>query len=44
VQVELEALPPEVLRGLCEQEIGRYWDAAAYDAVLAREAEERESL
>ena len=44
IQVELDALSPDVLRGLYQEVIDRYWDAGAYDAVLAREAQERQEL
>ena len=50
-QVELDALPPDVLRGLYDGAIfddavrdGGYWDTSAYAAVLAREADERAAL
>lgn len=44
VQVELDALPPDVLRGLFQAEIDRFWDVSLYEAVLAREAAERAEL
>jgi len=44
VQVELDALPPDILRDLFHEEIAEYWDDEAYQLVLAREAEEREEL
>lgn len=44
VQVELDALPPEVLRALFEGAIAEYWDGATYHAVLAREKAERVSV
>ncbi len=44
VQVELDALPPDVLRGLYQDAIDEYWDTDAYEAVLARESEERDQL
>jgi hypothetical protein len=37
VQVELDALPPDVLEQLYRDAIGDYWDTSAYDAVLAQE-------
>ena len=50
-QVELDALPPDVLRSLFEEAIfgdairpGGFWDTSRYEAVLAREAEERAEL
>jgi hypothetical protein len=44
IQVELEALPGETLRGLYQAAIDEWWDPDAYQRVLAREAEEREQL
>ena len=44
VQVELDALPPDVLRDLYAEAIGRFWDGDAYKAVLDREADELETL
>jgi hypothetical protein len=44
VQVELDALPPDVLRGLFADAIEEYWDTSAFEAVLEREAAEREVL
>jgi hypothetical protein len=44
IQVELEALPGETLRGLYQAAIDEWWDANAYQRVLAREAQEREQL
>ena len=44
VQVELDALDPDVLRGLYADAIEPLWDTSAYEAVLAREAEERDEL
>jgi hypothetical protein len=44
VQVELDALDPDDLRGLYQQALDRHWDDTAYQAVLAREAEERNQL
>jgi len=41
VQVELDALPPDVLRGLYQDELDRYWDPDAYEAVLEQEQEEK---
>jgi hypothetical protein len=40
VQVELEALAPEALRGIYQQAIDGYWDAEISAAVLAREKRE----
>jgi hypothetical protein len=44
VQVELDALPPETLRGLYGDALGGWWDDDAYRAVLDREAELLEEL
>ena len=44
VQVELDALPPDVLRNLYLEAADPYWNEDMSKAVLAREAEEREQL
>ena len=44
VQVELDALPPDVLRRLYEGAIAEFWDDAAHQQALTREATERRSL
>lgn len=44
VQVEMDALPPDVLRGLYQAAIDRFWDSRAYDAVMWREEQERQQL
>jgi hypothetical protein len=44
VQVELDALSPDILRELFRQAIADFWDEAAYQQVLAREAAERRKL
>ena len=47
VQVELDALDAldgDLLHNLYNDAIGRYWDVSLYEAVLDREAEERETL
>lgn len=44
VQVELDALPPDILQGLYQDAIDQYWDHAAHEDVMALEDEERESL
>ena len=44
VQVELDALPPEVLKQLYELSITEFWDKSASEAVLVRETEERADL
>jgi len=43
-QIEVDALPPDVLRGLFAKAIEPYWDDAVYEAVLEREELEREQL
>ncbi len=42
--MELDALSPDVLRGLYQGVIDQYWDSAAYDAVVEREDDERQEL
>jgi hypothetical protein len=42
VQYELDALPPDELRYLYRTAIDEFWDEAAYQDVLQREAEERD--
>jgi len=37
MQVELDALPPETLRGLYQAAIAAYWDTSAYEAQLGVE-------
>jgi hypothetical protein len=44
VQVELEALPPDVLRELYAAAIADYWDDDAFRAVVERELAERAEL
>lgn len=44
VQVELDALPPDVLRELYQGAIERYWDKSAFDAAIEREASERATI
>jgi hypothetical protein len=44
VQVELDALAPDTLRGLYETALADYWDDDAYQAVLDLETEERDQL
>lgn len=44
VQVELDALDPDVLRGLYQDAIDEFWDGDAYDAVLRIERTERNSI
>jgi hypothetical protein len=44
IQVELEALDPDDLRGLYEATLADYWDDDAYRAVLAAEDADRRRL
>jgi hypothetical protein len=44
VQVELDALPPDVLRGLFQDAIDPHWDTSEYERVLGRETDERATL
>jgi len=44
VQVELDALPPDVLRSLYRDALMEFWDESAYLSVLELEASEREEL
>jgi hypothetical protein len=44
VQVEVDALPPDVLRGLYQSALDRVWDTSAYAAVRAQEAADRQRL
>jgi hypothetical protein len=44
VQVELDALPVDVLQGLFQTAIDREWDTSEYRRVLAREARDRQRL
>jgi hypothetical protein len=44
VQVELDALPPDTLRGLFQAAIDRYWDMSAFETALARERRDRRRL
>lgn len=44
VQVELDALAPDVLRELYADAIAEYWDVSAFDQVVALEAEDRAQL
>jgi hypothetical protein len=44
VQVELDSLPPEVLRQLFAKAIARVWDDTVYANALSKENEEREQL
>ena len=44
VQVELDALAPDVLRDLYDDAINEFWDRSIYDAVLVVEAQERAAL
>lgn len=44
VQVELDALPPDVLRGLYEDAAADYWDVSRFELVVERERVELERL
>jgi hypothetical protein len=44
VQYEVDALAPEDLRNLYRNALDGFWNADAYDAVIEREANEREAL
>jgi len=44
VQVELDALPPDELRGLYEGALDAFWDTSTHEDVLARERSERDQL
>jgi hypothetical protein len=44
IQVELDALPPDVLRALFQAAIDARWDVAAYDAALEKEERARRTI
>lgn len=44
VQVELDALDPDILRGLYQTALADLWDTSTYESVLVREAAERDAL
>jgi hypothetical protein len=44
VQVELDALPPDVLRWLCSDALAEFWDVSTYEAVVDREDDEPAEL
>jgi hypothetical protein len=44
VQVELDALPPDLLRDLYANAIADYWDESAFKAAVAREREDAAAL
>ena len=44
VQYEMDALAPDVLRGLYQDAIDSYWDQSEYAQVLEREEQERAEL
>jgi len=44
VQVELDALPPEILRDIYTQAVAAFWNDAAYQQALAREVADRRAL
>ena len=44
IQVELDALPPDVLRKLYSAAVEEYFDKSQYEAVMKKEARERKEL
>lgn len=44
MQVEIDALDPQILRGLYQDTIDNYWDDGVYQDVMAREKRERDSI
>jgi hypothetical protein len=44
VQVELDALPPDVLKQLYENAIDEFWDTSTFTEAIRREAQERSNL
>ncbi len=44
VQVELDALPPDVLRGLYREALEPYWDQDHHEEVVEREGEDVQTL
>lgn len=44
VQVELDALPPDVLQSLYQQALDEFWDKSAFESSLAQERGELEEL
>jgi hypothetical protein len=44
VQVELDALPPDVLEQLYRDALAPFWDTSAWEAVMAEEREQRAQL
>ena len=44
VQVEADALPPDVLRDVLTEAVDEFYDRDEYEAVVEREAEMRERL
>lgn len=44
IQVELDALDPDVLRRLYKETLEKFWNPTAYEAAVQREAEERTQL
>jgi len=44
VQVELDALPPDVLQSLYQGAIDQYWDTSGFETVLEREAVDLQQL
>lgn len=44
VQVELDALPPDVLRDLYREALDQFWDPDAYQRTVDKEEAERHTL
>lgn len=44
VQVELDALPPDVLKSIYDEAVEQYWDKDVFEAVMDEEKEERKKL
>ena len=44
MQVELDALPPDVLRQLYTDALGEFWDVSVYRQVVQQESHERDQL
>ena len=44
VQVELDALPPDLLHELYQEAVADYWDESAFDLAMERERDERAAL
>lgn len=44
IQVELDALPPDILKQLYEEQIAEYWNDETWQEVMQQEKKERESI